>query len=1354
MSQASVVLDESLGAGVSNNVGAVDSNAAADDISLINVDPFSASYGTPIGAVSGVDVVDTTTDVGSDDEGATTKVSLAIVGVIDSGLRTTDGAVINLYVEANGDVTGRVGAADGTVIFAVKIDADGKVSVAQYDSLKHGDAPNNYDEPLDLSGKLNAVVTVIDGDLDKATDTVAIGNLIQFQDDGPTTSSNLTVQVDDDALTNGIPDGTDDDANALNISSTLGFNFGADGAGSVQWLTTGAPANFTYTMSGTSLLVNQGATTVLTVTMNSATGAYTVTQNAPIQHATANQENNQVFTLNYQVTDKDGDKADGTLSINVDDDTPLAQDDTANVAEAGALDFNVAFVLDFSGSIDNTELNTMLEAVRAAGQELFNGTTGNVNIRIVAFSGDSASYPLVTNFASFSALIDSLNPADGGTRPFNGWTDFTDGIQETMAVYSPIAGWSNQVFFISDGNPNEQTGSGGNSLSDATAADWNTFVDSNGINVTTIGVGNGIDATRLQDVDLDGSGAPILVANFDGLIDTLLAQIAGNDVSGNVLLGSDAAVGGGDDDAYGADGAGRVLSIDINGVTYTWNGAGLIDASVGADIVGNQLTDITTSLGGKLSFDFSTGAWQYTAPQSVLADTSENFSYTIIDKDGDPSNAILTINIEDSAPVIGKVDEDELPGGITDGDAQTTTVSGSLVELLVGTNSGQFSLDSTPTGMPTLTSDGVAVTYGFSGNTLTAMAGATTIFTLVVQSNGAYTFTLLGPLDHSGANGDDNEVLTLNLTGAIQASDGVNPLPLAGSLLIQVEDDVPAILAISNLVYANSSNPAGGTGVFDYSMGADTRGTGPFSAVDSDFKAISLGGTVGGTAISSQSVTWLSESASTATFEVEFRYAPNPATPGTTVQATGTLVFDKVNGTYTVSLSEPLEGFNVLKTSGSLSITGYESGGSVLDNTQPAVSVAKLENDFYVQFRSAAEPGAGTDGDNLQTGGANTNIFVNGELFTQAASWVSVSNTANGVGGDTIGKGEVLDLTFHTTNPTGTVVANPDGRAEGMYLKFDGVNNENLVVVLKLIGDGGVKTTRALVVSNGDIATASSGATTLAALLAFGITLDNNDGAIVIERNDYNGVGENWQIYGAQILTSVEGITTSSALNFNADFGDTGGSSTTTTTSFTGQTDNDGLKVSDIGLVTSKNTTLDAELDFQVAVQDSDNDATSSVNLHVTIEAGTTFTGSAQADVIQGSTGNDTLIGGLGDDILFGGLGSDTFKWQAGDADGSTDTITDFTLGNPLSGGDILDISAVLDVSTGASAGTLATYLNFTFDSANNRTVLTIDSNGTTDDRQVNQTVYFDGVDLTGGSIDQQAIINSLLANLNLKVDD
>ncbi|MBR7630960.1 type I secretion C-terminal target domain-containing protein [Aeromonas popoffii] len=1342
-----------------DDVPSVTINAVADGSIVLttqDAQTIGVASDTASGSFAAAFLAAAVPSYGADGPGTTTVGSYSL-SVTDSNSGLTSNGLAITLTKVGSDIVGSTSAGE---VFRISVASNGTVTLTQSAELDH--LPEDVDTSNDnnlislANGKvlLSATVTVVDGDNDTATGTVSadLGGNINFEDDVPSVSSNLTVQLDDDALANGIQDGPNDDDNAVNTNGILAHNFGADGAGSVQWLTTGAPAGFTYETNLTgALLVKQGATTVLTVTLNSATGVYSVTQNAPIQHANADQENNQAFTLNYQVTDGDGDTASGTLAINVDDDTLLAKNDTAIVAESSGKDFNVAFVLDSSGSISNSEFTTMMNAVKAAGQALFNGTDGDVRITIVAFSSDSLAYAPVASNAAFNALIDDII----ANRPFSGGTDFTDAIQQTMVSYAPIEGWSNQIFFISDGNPNEQTGTGGNSLSDVTATAWNTFVDSNAINVTTIGVGDGINTTRLQNVDLDGSGSPILVADFNGLINTLLGQISGNFVSGNVLLGNNNAVGGGDDDAYGADGPGRIMSIKINGTTYAWDG--VLDGD-------QQLTNITTALGGKLTFNFVTGAWGYTSPQSVSADTSESFDYVIVDKDGDQASATLTINIEDAAPVIGKVDEDELTGGITDGDAQMTSVSGSLVELLVGTNSGQFSLDTTPNVMPSLTSDGVTVTYGFSGNTLTAMAGATTVFTLVVQSNGSYTFTLLGPLDHPNVNGDDNELLTLNLTGAIRAFDGVNSLPLAGDLLIEVEDDIPSILASSNLVYSNSSNPGGGTGVFDYSTGADNRGTGPFSSSDSDFNAIGLTGTVGGTAITSQLVTWASENASTATFDIEFNYAPNPASPGITQVATGTLVFDKSNGTYTVSLDEPIEGFSVLKTSASLSITGYASGGSVPDNSQPDVSVAKLDNDFYVQFRSAAEPGGGTGTNNLQTGGANTNIFANGELFTQTASWVSVSNSANGVAGDTIGKGEVLDLTFHTTNPTGTVVANPDGRAAGIFLKFDGINSEDLVVVLKLIGTGGITTTRALVISNSDIAKSGSSAATLAALLAYGITLDNNDGAIVIEQNDYNGIGENWQIYGAQILTSVEGITTTTALNFNAAFGDTGGSNTTT--DFTNQTDSDVVKVSDIGLVTSENTTLDAELDFLVGVKDADNDATSSTNLHVTIEAGTTFTGSALADVIQGGAGNDTLsglagddtlIGGLGDDILIagsgsdtmtGGTGKDTFKWMSGDA-GGIDTIKDFTTG---ANGDVLDLSDLLSGEQ-TNAATLDQYFNFASGPGSNKSTLTIDLDGS-NSGSTTHTIFFDNVDLTlGGTRTDQQIIQDLLDQGNLKVD-
>ena len=52
-------------------------------------------------------------------------------------------------------------------------------------------------------------------------------------------------------------------------------------------------------------------------------GSYTVTQLNPIDHPTPDESEEEVsFTVGYQVTDGDGDTVDGTLSIDVDDDTP------------------------------------------------------------------------------------------------------------------------------------------------------------------------------------------------------------------------------------------------------------------------------------------------------------------------------------------------------------------------------------------------------------------------------------------------------------------------------------------------------------------------------------------------------------------------------------------------------------------------------------------------------------------------------------------------------------------------------------------------------------------------------------------------------------------------------------------------------------------------------------------------------------------------------------------------------------------------------------------------------------------------------------------------------------------------
>lgn len=113
---------------------------------------------------------------------------------LDSGLKTTNGTPIFLFLES-GFVVGRYdgSAADGEVgsndpaAFAIRIGDDGKIAVLQYVSLQHEINPDS-DDPIDLSemaGRLNAVVTITDGDGDNASSSVDIAKYISFEDDGP-----------------------------------------------------------------------------------------------------------------------------------------------------------------------------------------------------------------------------------------------------------------------------------------------------------------------------------------------------------------------------------------------------------------------------------------------------------------------------------------------------------------------------------------------------------------------------------------------------------------------------------------------------------------------------------------------------------------------------------------------------------------------------------------------------------------------------------------------------------------------------------------------------------------------------------------------------------------------------------------------------------------------------------------------------------------------------------------------------------------------------------------------------------------------------------------------------------------
>jgi len=146
------------------------------------------------------------------------------------------------------------------------------------------------------------------------------------------------------------------------------------------------------------------------------------------------------------------------------------------------------------------------------------------------------------------------------------------------------------------------------------------------------------------------------------------------------------------------------------------------------------------------------------------------------------------------------------------------------------------------------------------------------------------------------------------------------------------------------------------------------------------------------------------------------------------------------------------------------------------------------------------------------------------------------------------------------------------------------------------------------------------------------------------------------------------------------------------------------------------------------------------------------------ADMIDGGTGDDTLLGGGGIDILIGGQGddtltggaeADTFRFMSGDGgivgDPAVDIITDFTIGD---GGDVLDLTDLLQGESSGDIPGLANYLSFSSDGAD--TTISVDPDAGSG---VTQEIVLEGVDLTAGGMTDQQILTDLLSNNNLITD-
>nr|WP_318841670.1 retention module-containing protein [Aeromonas hydrophila] len=1371
---------------------------------------------------------------GADGPGTTT-VSGYSLSVTDSNSGLTSNGLAITLTKVGSDIVGST--TDGEV-FRISVASNGTVTLTQSAELDHlpEDVDNSNDNNLIslANGKvlLSATVTVVDGDNDTATGTVSadLGGNISFEDDVPSVTINAVVDggitlTTQDAQTIGSASDTATGSFAAAFLAAAVPSYGVDGPGtttvsgyslSVTDSNSGLTSNglaITLTKVGSDIVGSTSAGEVFRISVAS-NGTVTLTQSAELDHLPEDVDNSNdnnlislangkvLLSATVTVVDGDNDTATGTVSadlggnIRFEDDVPTAKDNSVVITEAGLPPFNLVMVIDTSGSmlwqigtstngspnrleLAKDALNHMIDSYVALGVPLV--------FTVIDFASGAVLIPQTSDPDVAKASISGL-PTDGGGTNYNAPLVLAQN-QLTADLANPaLAGYETKVYFLSDGAPNE-----GN-----VPAGWTSFVNSNNVEVYAVGLNVSGNATAIAQLGLveDHGDAVTLVNNIYDLDATLQATVP-PPATGNVITDVDASAGV---DSAGADTPVTVLQVSFtvsNPAAYV----GVAD-SVNGNVVtflvqGGTTGPMTTPLGGHLTVN-ADGSYSYTPPNDVAVDTQETFTYTIVDADGDTSSALLKILVLDTTPITASVFEDGLPGGLPGNNPTLTTVAGSLAHMVVDSIGVNFGVGSTA-GLPALTSGGVAITYsiihGVGVDTLVAVAGSKPIFTLAVEADGDYTFTLQGPIDHALADGNDLELKALNLSSAITAHEGVDNVTLVRDFIVQVEDDVPVVMTPAMGVMLNQS---GVTGIFlldgDGTLSNNYGGDGGSIRFDSSLNGSSSGMTSGGLPVtytlSSDGITLTAATAAGTVFIATLQ----PASGTYQVQMIG-----EVDGGQTTI---DFNGGDYNFVGGNASWAGFNTIAN--DNSKDLLLTAMTNGADGGTVNTSANTGGISSGASVGSGEAMRIDFVI-DLTGNPVSGGSYGNLAN--------QTHAFEAHYDVNGASALFTSISSGGSSVKVVARQDVDSDND------IGDGNKESLTAVAISyNGSTRIVSIGAGMSQTVAVGGRSFTVN----FTDDDPTSGVAYAATVVGVVSNTKLAAYTADgyNSLEFHyaagSDFkiGDFGSSVATPGIPVSLQlpvtlTDGDGDAVhSNIGLsllpeapftldydssASGVNVTFNStqghaigsdfgdsitgnSLDNILSGGDGDdllygmggkdtlvggkgNDVLDGGSGNDTLygEAGDdTLIGGIGNDILQGGDGKDLLIGGLGSDTMTGGAGSDTFKWLAGDADSSTDKITDFTLGNPTSGGDVLDLSDLLvGVPSAANNNDLATALDnyLKFDTATNK--LTIDTNGLTSGGS-QLTVQFQGsldLDHNGGLTTNHDIIKQLLDDGNLKVD-
>ncbi|HHF3263158.1 TPA: retention module-containing protein [Vibrio alginolyticus] len=667
---------------------------------------------------------------------------------------TSQGEPVTLVETANADGSFTyVATADGNPVFTMNVNADGTYSFRLEGPIDHA---LNSDE---LVLNFPIIATDFDGDTTTATIPVTI------TDDVPTINNVVPLTVDEDDLATIGSDQNDDAFMSGSFSTTEGSDsvvkyqldatadpvagLTSHGEPVVLAETTNGDGSFTYTATA-----DGNAVFELVVKPD---GSYTFTLQGPLDHAV----NSDGLQIDFPIiaTDFDGDTSSKTLPVTIVDDKPTITD-----VDAIRVDEDDLATIGSDGS----------DPISIDG----NFTTTQGSDGVVSYQLDAAATP-VDGLTSQGVAVTLTETANGdGSYTY----EATAG---TEAVFTLTVNTDGSYNFTLQGPIDHATDSDELTLNfPIIATDFDGDTTTETIPVTIVD-----DKPVITDVDA-------ITVDEDDLASIGSDQSNPISIDGNFTTtqGSDRVV------SYQLDGA----STPVDGLTSQGVAVTLTETANGDGSFTYQATAGTESV---FTLTVNTdGSYNFTleGPIDHAVDSDEltlNFPIIATDFDGDTTNATIPVTIVDDNPVITAVDaitvdEDDL-ASIGSDQSNPISIDGNFTTTQGSDRVVSYQLDGSSTPVDGLTSQGVAVTLTETANgdgsfTYEATAGSEAVFTLTVNTDGSYNFTLEGPIDHAV----DSDELTLNFPIIATDFDGDT---VTETILVTIVDDVPTITAVDAL---------------------------------------------------------------------------------------------------------------------------------------------------------------------------------------------------------------------------------------------------------------------------------------------------------------------------------------------------------------------------------------------------------------------------------------------------------------------------------------------------------------------------------------------------------------------------